>query len=218
MKRLAASVALAAFLALGVLSGEAQAASISIPSGGTQSFDIFWSKVVGTTDLTALGEFNVNVTDSYADFYVTLTNNTDAAAGESVHSIGFNSAPNGTSITMLDPGDYFKSLGLQQTFPGFKTIDICAWTANNCSGGAQGSNLPGGGAPVGTDTFAFRLGGDFSSGLALTNFVIKFQGSLGSFEFTDTTPPSNVPEPSSLLLLAVGSVAAIFGASRRRAV
>ncbi len=190
----------------------ARAASIFIPAPGSQSFDIFWSQMVGTTNMTALGSFSVNVTNTYADFYVNLTNNTSASAGERVHSIGFNSDPNGTSISVLQAGTYFKAFGLDQTFPSFKKIDLCAWTTNNCSGGAQGSNLPGAG---GSDYFGFRLGGDFSSGLTLNNFVIKFQGDLGSFEFADTTLPRPVPEPSSLLLCGLGSAAALLAARRR---
>jgi hypothetical protein len=204
MLRTAKPLGLALFLTVGFLNTDAQAASISIPSPGSQTFDILWSKVVSGINLTALGEFKVDVTDTYADFAVTLTNNTVASAGEKVHSIGFNSDPNGTSITMLDAGNYFQSLGLNQNFPSYKKIDVCAWASNNCSGGGQGSNLPGGGAPVGTDSFAFRLNGDFSDGLVLNNFVIKFQGDLGSYEFVDTAPPTSVPEPATLALLGIG--------------
>ena len=115
----------------------AHAASISIASSSTSSFDIYWSLVVGGAELAAVGNFDVTVTDSYVDFEVTLTNNTVASANENVHSIGFNTDPNGTSLSMTDPGHYFTSLGLEQKFPGYKTIDICAWGSNNCSGGAQ---------------------------------------------------------------------------------
>ncbi len=214
MTRLVRVAVIACTLAA-VTSGTARAASISIPSPGSQSFDILWSKMVGSTELTALGQFNVSVTNTYADFFITLTNNTAAVVNERVHSIGFNSDPNGTSISMLQAGTYFKSIGLDQNFPSFKKIDICAWASQNCSGGAQGSNLPGGGAPVGSDYFGFRLSGDFSSGLALNNFVIKFQGDLGSYEFGDSTPPRPVPEPSTLVLLGVGLSLAV--ARRRRA-
>jgi len=196
--------------ALAITTGTAKAASISILANGSKSFDIYWSLVVGSTQLSALGAFNVTVTNSYADFDVDLTNKTAASAGETVHSIGFNSDPNGTSITLKNPDNYFQNFGLDQKFPGFKTVDICVWASNNCSGGAEGSNLPGGKS----DGFAFRLLGDFTQGLKLDNFVVKFQGDLGSFEFADTTPPRSVPEPSTLALLTIGAAAMML--SRRR--
>ena len=62
--------------ALAITATSARAASISIPANGSKSFDIFWSLVVGSTDLTALGAFDVTVTNGYADFAIDLTNNT----------------------------------------------------------------------------------------------------------------------------------------------
>jgi hypothetical protein len=204
-------------LAATMFARDARAASITLAPDAADSFEILWSLMVGTTELTALGEFDVDVTDSYVDFYVTLTNNTTLVS-EKVHSIGFNTDPNGTSLTVLDSGVYFQNFGLDQKFPSFKKVDICAWGTQNCQGGGQGSNLPGGGAPVGTDSFAFRLAGDFSDGLTVDRFVIKFQGTLGSFEFEDTpSRPPTVPEPSSLVLLAMGALTS-FAASRRRRV
>lgn len=195
----------------------AHAASISIASSSSSSFDIYWSLLVGGTELAAVGNFDVNVTDSYVDFAVTLTNNTVASANEAVHAIGFNADPNGTKLSMLDSGDYFTSLGLDKTFAGYKTIDICAWASQNCAGGGQGANLPGGGAPVGSDSFAFRLFGDFTDGITLSNFVIKFQGDLGSYEFGGSTDrPTSTPEPASALLLLTGAAATFFGTRRRR--
>jgi hypothetical protein len=196
--------------AFAISASSASAASISILANGSKSFDIYWSLVVGSTQLTALGEFDVTVTNGYADFAVDLTNNTSLAS-EKVHSIGFNADPNGTSITVTDKGEYFQNFGLDQKFPGFKTVDICVWGTQNCSGGAQGSNLPGAGT---SDKFGFRLFGDFAQGLRLDNFVVKFQGDLGSFEFADTTPPRSVPEPSTLVLLGIGAAAMML--SRRR--
>jgi hypothetical protein len=196
--------------ALAITASSARAASISIPANGSKSFDIFWSLMVGSTQLTALGEFDVTVTNGYADFRVDLTNNTSLAS-EKVHSIGFNADPNGTSISVTAKGDYFQNFGLDQKFPGFKTVDICVWGTQNCSGGGQGSNLPGAGE---SDTFRFLLFGDFTQGLRLDNFVVKFQGDLGSFEFADTTPPRSVPEPSTLALLTIGAAAMML--ARRR--
>jgi hypothetical protein len=202
-------IPLLACTALAIAASSARAASISIPAASSQSFDIFWSKIVGSTDLTALGSFVVTVKDGSADFTIGLMNNTTLAT-EKVHSIGFNADPNGTSISMTDPGQYFQNFGLDQKFPGFKTVDICVWGTQNCSGGGQGANLPGGIK----DTFGFSLLGDFSKGLRLENFVVKFQGELGSFEFADSTPPRSVPEPSTLALLTIGAAAMTL--SRRR--
>jgi hypothetical protein len=211
MSRLLRIAALAC-AALALSASATQAASISLPVGGTQSFDIFWSKMVGSTELAALGQFDVTVAGGYADFSIDLTNNTSLAS-EKIHSIGFNADPNGTSIAVTESGKYFQNFDLEQKFPGFNTVDICVWGTQNCSGGGQGSNLPGAGT---TDTFAFRLFGDFTNGLRLNNFVVKFQGQLGSFEFADTTPPRTVPEPSTLALLTIGAAAMTL--SRRRKV
>jgi len=196
--------------ALAITTGTAKAASISILANGSKSFDIYWSLVVGSTPLSAVGAFKVDLTDSYADFTVGLANKTAASAGETVHSIGFNADHNGTGLDVTDSGDYFKSFGLNQKFPGYKTVDLCVWGSQNCSGGAEGSNLPG----AKSDAFGFRLFGDFTQGLRLDNFVVKFQGDLGSFEVADTTPPRSVPEPSTLALLAIGAAAMML--SRRR--
>jgi len=195
----------------------AHAASITIASSSTSSFDIYWSLVVGGTELAAVGNFDITVTDSYVDFGVTLTNNTLASANENVHAIGLNADPEGTRLSMLDSGYYFKSLGLDQKFAGYKTIDICAWASQNCAGGAQGANLPGAGALVSSDSFAFRLFGDFTDGITLSNFVVKFQGDLGSYEFGGSTDrPTSTPEPASAILLLTGAAAALLGTERRR--
>jgi len=192
----------------------ARAASISIASSSSSSFDIYWSLLANGTQLSAVGAFDVTVADGYAEFAVTLTNNTVASANERVHALGFNSDPNGKSLSMLDSGDYFQALGLDQRFAGYQTIDICAWSSNQCAGGAQGSNLPGGG---GSDSFAFRLLGDFSNGITLSNFVAKFQGDLGSYEFGGTTDrPTSTPEPSSVILLLTGAAAVLIRTRRRR--
>jgi hypothetical protein len=202
-------------LAATLFARDARAASITIAHDSSDSFQVLWSLMVGTTELTALGEFDVTVTNGYVDFFVTLTNDTTLVS-EKVHSIGFNTDPNGTSLTVLDSGTYFQNFSLDQKFPSFKKVDICTWGTENCQGGGQGSNLPGGGAPVGTDSFAFRLNGNFSDGLNVDRFVIKFQGTLGSFEFEDTSsPPPSLPEPSSLLLLAMGVVVTSLSARRR---
>lgn len=210
MTRLFRSACIAAVLMAGASATDARAATISIAAGETQSFDILWSKVVSGIDLTALGQFTVSVQNTFADFMITLTNNTSLAS-EKVHSIGFNTDPDGTSLSNPQSGTYFKNFQLSSNFPSFKRIDVCAWTTENCSGGGQGSNLPGLGV---SDTFGFRLNGNFDNGLSLSTFAIKFQGDLGSFEFEGNRPPgTTVPEPSVLLLVGLG-MATTFGARR----
>jgi hypothetical protein len=208
MKRLVRLVAAAAMLL--AFSSPARADVISLGSGETASFDILWSRVVSGVDLTALGEFTVSLQDTYVDVLITLTNNT-LLESEKIHSIGFNTDPSATGLTNVQAGTYFTNFNLNTTFPDFQTIDICVYTANNCAGGPETGNLPGNG---GTDTFGFRLLGDFSGGLALSTFAVKFQGDLGSFEFEGHRPPASVPEPSGLMLTALGLAAT--GIARRR--
>src|SRR5690349_9035003 len=106
----------------------AHAASISIGAASSNSFDVYWSLLVKGTELSAVGKFDVTVTNEYADFTVKLTNNTAASANEEIHAIALNSDPNGTQLSMLDAGNYFQSLGLDRKFAGYQTVDICAWT------------------------------------------------------------------------------------------
>jgi hypothetical protein len=207
----ARTLCLAAVLSFGVFVAEGRAASISIAPDSSASFDIYWSLLVGSVDLNAIAQFDVTVTDAYVDLVITLSNDTDLES-EKVHSIGFNTAPNATSLSNPISGEYFQNFKLNQNFPSFQKFDVCAWGTQNCSGGGQSSNLPGGE----NDTFGFRLNGNFSNGIVLDNFVIKFQGDLGSFQFNDT-PPSRVPEPSTLLLLGLGAVVSAVGARRRSA-
>ena len=193
VRRFVRAAIVAALISGGPLVTEARADIISLIAGATYQFDVFWSMPVSkngtSTTLQALAEFDVTVSDTFTDFLITLTNNT-ALVSESVHSIGLDTLPEATALSDPVPGSVFQNFALNQKFPSFHTIDICAWTSNNCSGGAQGNNLPGGGA---ADTFGFRLQSDFTNGLDITNFPIKFQGELGSYEFSGTpTPPITV--------------------------
>ena len=207
---------LGSLLLIGLFSvGGAARAEASVITAGpdsTTSFDILWSKMVGTTELLAVGAFDVTVTDTFVDFLITVTNDTNLY-NQRVHSIGFDTDPNGTGLTNTASGTYFKDFALNQKLPGFQKVDICAWSTQNCSGGGQQSNLPGLG---GTDTFGFRLLGDFSDGIEISRFAIKFMGDLGSFEFEGHQPPptQSVPEPAAMALMGLGALG--LAARRRR--
>ena len=177
----------------------ARAATIVLAADSSATFDILWSKIVSGTELRALATFEVDVTDTYVEFGVTLKNETDLY-NERVHSFGFSTDPNATGITMLQAGTWFNDFGLTQKFPGFQQIDFCAWAVNKCQGGAQTQNMPGMDT---SDYFRFQLTGDFSNGITLGTFAIQFMGDLGSFQFEGDKPPTNVPEPGTLLLLGL---------------
>lgn len=211
-KRFARVASIAAILTLGALGSEARAESITLAADSTTTFDVSWSLLAGDTELTAFGTFTVIVDGDSATFLITLTNNTDSTVNEAVHSIGFNIDPNAATLSDPVAGAVFQNFALYQNFPSYQTIDICTWASNTCSGGAQGSTLSGGTS----DTFGFTLHGDFSEGLTLSNFAIKFKGDLGSYQLTGT--PTTVPEygsSASFLLISLGFVAA-FGKRRRR--
>jgi hypothetical protein len=204
---------LAAVTMLAAFSTPARAASIAIPANSSENFDIFWSKVVNGTIFTALGNFQVDVNDTFADFTATITNNTPSA-GEKIHSFGFDIDPvlAPGSITTLIAGDYFKTFDLNKNLSGGFKVDVCAWPTQNCSGGAQTNNMPGLGT---SDTFSIRLTGNFSQGIVLSTFAIKVQGDPLSYQIEGKQPPTTVPEPATLVLLGLALCLGPIAARKR---
>lgn len=189
---------------------QADASTITVDSVG-QAFDLNWTLDLGGGDVLVT-DAHVLVTalsSSSVSFNFTVTNNTVGGSNTAVHAIGFDTNPNATSATITS-GTYFSYVGLQQTFPGFQTIDVCVWTSTNCTGGSQPANL----APGLTDAFVLTLGGTWGTppSLDMSRFVIKMQGDLGSYEFEGSV----VPEPASLLLLGTGLTLAATQLRRRR--
>jgi len=188
----------------------AEASTITVDSVG-QGFDLNWTLDLGGGNVL-IADAHVLVTaisSSSVTLDFTVTNNTVGGSNEAIHAIGFDTNPNATSASITS-GSYFSYVGLQQTFPGFQTIDVCVWTSTNCTGGTQPANL----APGLTDSFVLTLGGTWGTppSLDMSRFVIKMQGDLGSYEFEGSV----VPEPASLLLLGTGLTLVATGLRRRR--
>jgi hypothetical protein len=178
-------------------------------------------------DLSATAVFTVSsFTSSFLDLTVNLTNTTVATFQAAILAMGLGVTPDAT-VSLLTPGAVFDSVGPgqggQQQFPGgFKNIDLCAYAANNCSGGNINQGLQSGGN---SDTFTVRLAGSFGAtpSVTLSDFAIKFQTEQGSFEFpgtpdggTDPDPdPQPVPEPATAAALGVLALGA-FGALKKK--
>jgi hypothetical protein len=208
IKTLVRAASVAAVLSLGV-TANASAATIDLTSGANV-FQIVWDH--DTQPLDAIANFTANVSSGSIVFTVTVTNNS-ADVGSGLQSFGFNINPDPTGIQNFT-GTVFTAAGLEQNLPSIdNSIDVCVWAANNCQGGPQQSNLNGGGA---VGTASFTLLGNFASGATLDLFGAKFQTAFGSFEFEGNPPPptTQVPEPTSMVLVGLG-MASVLGLKRR---
>lgn len=205
------------------------------PSDVGSSFDVDWL-LTGSTPhpLVANSTWTVdsfNQTDLVLS--VSLTNNTvtdssfDKAA---ILSFGFGVTPDVTAaFATSGQGTVFGNIGpgqgKPQNFPGgFKGIDVCIFTSNNCSGGDVKNGLQGHLAsdPAHSDFIKIDLKGNFGSSVTLAtlaDFPLKFQTSKGSFELAGApSVPSvpSVPEPGMLFLFGTSLLSLGFIGHRRR--
>ena len=211
-----------------------------------ESFDVTFFKdcspAIPGCDTDLKGELTLTltgITDGTATFLVELTNTSaDLGGGQpKILAVGFATSPDATGISGdtdafggvnedgVGDGNVFDDFSLASVngpngIPSLKLVEICAYAANNCTGGAIGDGL----AAQTSDTFQIVLTGAFVAGgtVTVSDFGVKFQGAPDSFEFYgDGVPEDGVPadgppqeaEPTTLLLLGAGFAMA---ASRMR--
>jgi hypothetical protein len=207
------------------------------PSDVGSSFNVDWLLTGSTPNpLQATSTWTVDSFDQNdLVLSISLTNNTvtdstfDKAA---ILSFGFGVTPDVTAAFATGGqgavfGNVGQGQGKPQNFPGgFKGIDVCIFSANNCAGGDVKKGLQGhpSSASANSDSIKIDLKGNFGSTVTLatlSDFPLKFQTTNGSFELAGTPTPSgssvpSVPEPGILFLFGTGLLSLGFIGHRRR--
>lgn len=98
-------------------------------------------------------------------------------------------------------------------------IEVCAFSANNCSGFGNGIGIA-----AGTfDAFRLTLNGTWGNEVTLNPIAMKYKAGSVVAVATDPTPlvraripppPISVPEPQSLILLGMGLIVSVFSSRR----
>ncbi len=191
-------VAMSLLLCLAAFPVGAQASPITI-DGITDDFVVNYNIVTpGGDPLTATGSFNVTAFSATEATIAVTINNTDSVYV--VSAVGFNTTSPVTGSYTITGAKFDGSIANDVNFPAVSNpIEVCAFTSNNCSSSTNPDALQ----PNSSDSFTLKLAGDFSQGLTLSTFGIKFAGGPeGSFEGT-----GKVPVPGTLLLFGLGFIA-----------
>ena len=198
------------------------------PADVGQSFSVDWNYASNTSSggsltspLNAVGTFTVDsLSSSSLVLSATIDNTTALTSGltqASLMSLGIGSSPTGTA-SITTAGSVFNEAspgsGPNETFPGgFTGINACIFNSGNvCSGG----NINDGLAAGSSDSFVLALDGTFGSSpsITLSDFAVKFQTNINSYEFGGESL-SETPEPGTLLLFGTALFLSLGPAFRR---
>jgi hypothetical protein len=178
------------------------------------NYDFTFNDGAGNTEtISATASYTIlDFSGTNLDLGISITNNSDPTVA--ILSFGFNSNPDPMYVSLLTAGTVFDNVDTNTSFPGgFNPIDICVY-AQNCSGGGFGQGLHSGDS----DSLVLSLMGEFNGPVTISDFVMKFQGGLASYELPgcigDCTTTS-VPEPTAVALFGLGLLG-IAAARRRR--
>lgn len=172
-----------------------------VPAGtGTLPQDLSAQAIVKVLDFKA----------DYIDLSFNISNTTSANFDAALVSFGIGVQQDISSVRLTSSGSIFDSAtllaGKENFAGGFKGLDLCTYTSNNCSGGTIKDGLQRGRS----DNFTLRISsknGGFASGITLASYPVKFQSDYGSHEV------AGVPEPITI----VGSGLALgFGSLLKR--
>jgi hypothetical protein len=201
-----------AVAALALLAPTASMATL-VSSGASNPLSFSWAYNTGSSVLTGSGSMTISgFNTSLLTVAVSLSNTSSIGGigGERLTAFGFGIDPNATGVAFGDVGDGgIVNAKLNQNFPGYSTVEVCAFGGSTCAGGGNGGIYAGT-----TDSFTLLLAGTWGSSVNIDPLALKYQTGYGSFEFSPTT--GKLAEPSSIALAGLGFGLAGIALRRRR--